>query len=386
MVLENYRKDIYGCIKCGECRIGFNSQKIICPSGDKHGFNSYYALGRMDIAKGLLDGKLEWSDKTLPERVFTCRGCGACYEMCYPQTGNRTKEIFRVLKAEFVKRGFGPPAKFDPVLKASKEYDNYFGQPQRKRLEWAEGLDVKRVTQKTDVLFFVGCYEAFNPTTTFIARATANLLNKSGASWGILGEEEICCGHPFLEVGCEDEFERLARENIEKINATGIKTLLVSCSCCYSTIKNDWPKVGKLNFEPIHTSEYLLKLIKEDKLKVTRRFDKKLTIHDPCHLGRYCDVFEEPREVLGAIPGVDLMEMQRNRKESYCCGAGGSVNACFPDWATETATTRLEEATATGSELVVIPSCPICYDNFSTALPDVEIGISDLADLLDKVT
>ncbi len=388
MPLEDYTREINGCFKCSECKIGIRSQMSICPSGEKYGFNSHYSLGRLDIAKALLDGNIEWKDHSLQDPISTCLGCGACHEACYPQMGIPTREIYRLLKGERVSRGYGPPSVFDDVLKALQETDNYFGGDSKKRTAWAEGIKVKKYDVDTDVLFYVGCYGAFDDATMFIARSTANVLNKTGVNWGVLEDEEFCCGYPALDVGCEDEFKRLAKKSIEKMNDAGIKTLIVSCACCFGTMKEDWAKVMPFDFEIVHSSQYLLKALEEGKLRFKGRIDETMTFHDPCHLGRLGGgVYEEPRELLKAIPGVDVKEMARNRDESWCCGAGGGANVCFPDLALETATDRLDEASETGAEAMVIPSCPICYNNFSTVPAGKrKIEFVDLIQLIDDVT
>jgi heterodisulfide reductase subunit D len=255
-------------------------------------------------------------------------------------------------------------------------------------MEWAKGIEAKRADSNTEVLFYVGCYGAFDHETMFTARATANLLNKTGSNWGVLEDDEFCCGFPLLDVGYKDEFERLAKKSIESINATNANTLVVSCACCFGTMKEDWPKVMPLDFEVMHSSQYLLDAVKKGKLRVSGKMEKTVTFHDPCHLGRIGGgVYEEPRQLLQSIPGIVLKEMERNRGESWCCGAGGGVNACSPDFALETATRRLEEAAQTGAESMIIPSCPICYNNFATVpLEKRKIEFEDLSQMIDKVT
>lgn len=388
MSLEDYKREIYGCIRCGECKVGPRSQMPICPSGEKYGFNSFYPSGYLDIAKALLDGKIDWKDSSVRDAIFRCLGCGACYERCFPQVGIKTTEIFTSVKSELVRKGDGPPSPFTDILEALKRTGNYFGQPREKITQWTEGIGVKKGDQDTEVLFFVGCYEAFDPETTFIGRAVANVLNKMGVNWGLLADDEFCCGFPPLSVGCRDEFARLARENIKRINELKVKTVVVACACCFGTMKNDWPWVAPVNFEVVHISQYMLKALKNGRLKITGKIDKRVTFHDPCHLGRMGGgVYDEPREVLRAIPGITLVEMERNRDESWCCGAGGGATVCFPDMAHETATTRLHEAAESGADLMVIPSCPICYNHFVTAPGrDKKIEFRDLSHMIDEVT
>jgi Fe-S oxidoreductase len=384
MQLADYSKEINGCFRCSECKIGYRSQMPICPSGAHFEFNSYYAAGRLDIAGALIEGTVEATEPSLADPVFSCLSCGACEAKCYPQMAINTTEIFRAMKAELVDSGNEPPPLFAAVLEALRDTNNYYGQDPSRRMDWAEGLDVKKADADTELLFFVGCYGAFDPVTLFTARATANLLNKSGVNWGVLDDEEFCCGLPVLDVGYRDEFTRLASHNIRKINASGVKTLITSCASCFGTMQKDWPHAEKLGFDVVHSSQFLLEAIREGNLTVNGAMEKTVTLHDPCHLGRLGgDVYAEPRELLQSIPGVVLHEMERNRDEAFCCGAGGQCNSCFPDMALGTATARLEEAANTGVDAMVIPSCPICYNNFST-VPPGERGV-DLIDLTQMV-
>jgi len=359
----------------------------ICPSGEHFNFNSYYASGRLDIASAIVEGTVNAAEPSLANAVFSCLSCGACDAMCYPQLALRTTAIIRAVKAELVDSGSGPPARFTPVLESLQETNNYFGKDQSRRMAWADGIDVKGADAETEVLFFVGCYGAFDPDTLSMARATASLLDKSGVSWAVLGDEEFCCGLPVLDVGCKDEFARLAGHNIQKLNETGVKTVITSCASCFGTMKKDWPTVANLRFDVVHISQFLLQAVRGGKLTVNAGLEKVVTFHDPCHLGRLgANVYEEPRKLLQSIPGIVLHEMTRNRDEALCCGAGGQCNVCFQDMALDTATARLDEAANTAAEAMVIPSCPLCYNNFLMVPPNNrKVGLLDLTQMMDEV-
>jgi len=250
-------------------------------------------------------------------------------------------------------------------VKSTEDYKNPFGQKVRgKNLPFK----AKKVDEKTEVLFYVGCALEFDPTSNFITGETASLLDKAGVNWGVLGDEEVCCGLPVLELGYEELFGKLAKENIDRINKTNIKTIVTSCTGCQSAMKREWPRYGKLNAQVMHVSEYCDQLLQEGRLKVSGHYDKKVTIHDPCQLGRYTNIYEAPRNILKAIPGIDFREMERHHEEAYCCGAGGCLIAHNPEWSAANASDRLEEAIAHGAEVLVIPSCPNCYLNFDMAI------------------
>ena len=368
-MLQDYRVMVGKCTRCGACRVAYRQSLPSCPSGQKFGFDSYYALGRLEIARSLLNGDLDWSDK-IAERFYHCLLCRQCEEHCYNLVGLKPTEVFMEVRRELVNRGLGPPAEVKPMVDSIKEYDNPFLVPQKNRGKWTDSVpNVRKADQTTEVLFFVGCAIEFDSTSVFIARATASLLNKAGINWGIMGEDEICCGFPVLEQGCEDEFKRLAGENLTRINQLrGVKTIITSCPACFDTMKKHWSRYGKLNAEPVHIVEYLLTLIKDGKLKITGEYKKKVTLHDPCLLGRYNGIYDAPREILKAIPGIELVEMERNRQEAWCCGAGGGALLAYPEWASEVATERLEEAANTGASVLVVPSCPAGNLSFDVAL------------------
>jgi len=368
-MLQDYLEMVSSCVRCGSCRVAYRQSLPSCPSGDKFGFDSYYAMGKMEIARSLLEGRLDWSEKTA-ERFYRCLLCKQCEAHCYPLIGLKPTEVFLEVRRELVSRGLGPPAELKPMVQSVKDYDNPFVKPKKERGKWAADLPyVKKADQTTEVLFYVGCALEFDPTSVFIARATVSLLNKAGVHWGIMSEDEVCCGFPVMELGCEEDFKRLAEENVNRINQlSSVKTIVTSCPGCFNTMKNEWSRYGKLNAKPVHITEYLLFLVKEGKLKISGEYKKKVTLHDPCLLGRYNGIYDEPREILGLIPGVELVEMQRSREEAWCCGAGGGTLMASPEWASEVATERLEEAIGTGASVMVVPSCPTCNLNFDVAL------------------
>lgn len=363
--LEELKNKVYKCVKCGACRVALRQSLPSCPSGTKFGFDSYYSLGRMELARSLIEGELDWSKK-ISTRFYRCTLCGTCDAHCSYVLGSfRPLEILMAVRRELVERGLGPLPEHQPMIDSIKEYKNPFLQPAGKRGRLIKG---KKVKSDTEVLFFVGCALEFDPTSQFIAKATASILDKAKVKWGTLEDQEICCGLPAYDIGCEDVFAVMAKENIAKINALNVKTIVTSCPGCSQVMKSQWTRYGELKPEVMHISEFSARLLREKRLTVTKEFNKKVTLHDPCWLGRYSGTYEEPREILRAIPGVKLVEMERSKKESYCCGAGGGVIIAYPEWAAENAVSRLEEGLSTGAEAMVIPSCPECYLTFDMAL------------------
>jgi heterodisulfide reductase subunit D len=240
--------------------------------------------------------------------------------------------------------------------------------------------------EKAEVLYWVGCTASYRVKET--ARATIDILQKAGVNYTLLGMAEGCCGSVLLRTGQNVSVEKeIAEANVEKIVATGAKTLVTSCAGCYRTFHEDYKSIiGKLPFEVLHISEYLERLINEGKVRFMTELPMKVTYHDPCHLGRHVGVYEPPRNVIKRIPGVTLTEMAKNREESRCCGAGGGLRSAYRELSIRIAADRLEsDALPTGAEALVTP-CPFCVLNFKDAVNTygAKIEIIDLVELVSK--
>ncbi len=380
MALEDLKEHIYHCSKCGSCRVAYRQNLPSCPAGEHFGFDSYFSIGRTAIARSILEGDIEWNEK-VRDRVFNCTLCGTCEAHCYEAMGLHPLELFMEMRRELVNRGLGPMPSSMPLVESVKSHDNPLMANNKDRGKWLKKKEDKKIKQGQEVLFFVGCALEFDPSATAMAKATASLLDKAGIDWGVLNEEEICCGFPIYELGCEDEFARLAKANIEKINSLGVKTIVTSCAGCQVVMKKDWNRYGELKPEVLHITEFALRLMKEGKLTMKKDYKKKVAYHDPCTLGRYCEVYDEPREILQMIPGVELVTMERERDEAWCCGAGGGQVLADPEWSAETAMQRLEEAMEAGAEALVVGGCPTCNMNFDMAIH----GYANMAKVFGKV-
>jgi Fe-S oxidoreductase len=256
-----------------------------------------------------------------------------------------------------------------------------------RRADWAKGLSVKTFTEGTEVLYFPCCYPSYDSRTKKIAIATANILNKAGVDFGILGSKENCCGESIRKTGDEDLFKRLARENIKTFIDNGVKKILVSSPHCYHTFKNEYPEF-KVNFDVIHVSQYLFELISEGRLELTKEYGKKITYHDPCYLGRHNGIYDEPREVLKKVPGLELIEMVESREDSLCCGGGGGGIWMDVPKGERFSDLRLEQAIEVGAE-VLVTACPYCITMFEDSRltrenPDV-IEVKDITEVIQEV-
>ncbi|GAG85678.1 unnamed protein product, partial [marine sediment metagenome] len=199
--------------------------------------------------------------------------------------------------------------------------------------------------------------------------------------------DEHCCTSPLIRTGQIDIVSDFMNYNINQINNTGASKVITSCAGCYRTLKKDYEKLGAdLGFEVYHTGELIKTLLDEGKIKITSNYEKIVTYHDPCHLGRHMDMYEIPREIIQSIPGIKFIEMKRNRNNAWCCGAGGGVKIGYPDWALEISKERLEEAKETGAT-VLTSMCPFCKTNLADANKEFNMGfeIIDLIELIDQL-
>jgi Fe-S oxidoreductase len=264
---------------------------------------------------------------------------------------------------------------------------NPFGEERKNRANWAEGLSVKPFSEGMEILYFPGCYLSYDPRLKKVAKATANILNRAGINFGILGEKENCCGESIRKTGDEKLFKRLARENIKTFIDHGVKKILVSSPHCYHTFKNEYPEF-RVNFEVIHISQYLFEIMNEGRLALTKEYGKKVTYHDPCYLGRHNGHYDEPREVLKKIPGLGLNEMPDSRKESLCCGGGGGRIWMETPKGERFSDLRLEQAIGVGAE-VLVTACPYCIANFEDSRLTInvteKIEVKDITEIIGEL-
>ncbi|MDY6965270.1 MAG: heterodisulfide reductase-related iron-sulfur binding cluster, partial [Halobacteriota archaeon] len=214
----------------------------------------------------------------------------------------------------------------------------------------------------------------------------AEIFNKAGVDWGILGKNEKCCAGPSLRVGDRDQFKAYAKENIEMIKKSGVKTVVTSCAGCYSTFVKEYPEVVDMgDIEVLHVTEFIAQLIKDKKIEPTKEVPMRVTYHDPCHIGRYVKVYDAPRKILRAVPGVVLAEMVQNRDNSWCCGAGAGMRTALPDVASETGKHRVEQAEDTGAE-VLVSACPFCAQNLTDCIKEAgsDLKFMDITEILVK--
>lgn len=358
------------CYQCGLC-------DAVCPWNRVRTFSMRKLI--REATFGLTD--IESED------MWRCTTCGRCPQRC--PRGVKQVESGVALRRIATEYGVFPTA-VRPVRGISASLvaeGNPLNEDRNKRANWAEGLSVKTFTEGMEILYFPGCYLSYDPRLKKVARATANILSRAGVDFGILGSKENCCGESIRKTGDEELFKRLARENIKTFIDNGVRKILVSSPHCYHTFKNEYPEF-RVNFEVIHISQYLFELINGGKLEFNKEYGKKVTYHDPCYLGRHNGIYNEPREVLKKIPGLDLQEMADSRRDSLCCGGGGGRIWMETPKGERFSDIRLEQAIEAGAE-VLVTSCPYCITNFEDSRLNREdsevIEIKDITEVIQEV-
>ena len=358
------------CFQCGLC-------DAVCPWNKVRPFSMRKIIREATFGLTEIDG----------EDIWRCTTCGKCTQQC--PRGVKQIEIgvsLRRVASEY--EVFPASVRSARTARASLISEgNPLQGERKKRADWAKDLSVKTYTEGMEALYFVGCYLSYDPRMKKVATATANILNKAGVKFGILGDKESCCGESIRKTGSEEVFKNLAKENIKTFIDNGVKKIIVSSPHCYHTFKNEYPEF-MVNFEVVHMSQYLLELINDGRLELTKEYAKKVTYHDPCYLGRHNDIYDEPREALKKIPGLELVEMIDSRKNSLCCGGGGGRIWMDTPKEERFSDLRLEQANEVGAE-VLVTSCPYCITNFEESRLNLEyedtLEIKDITEIVNDM-
>ncbi len=358
------------CYQCGKC-------DTVCP------WNRVRKFSMRKLIREATFGLSEIEN----EEIWRCTTCGKCPQQC-PRD---VKQIDDMIALRRMATGYGvfPPA-VKPIRSISAgltAQGNPFNIDRATRADWAEGLSVKPFVEGMDVLYFPCCYLCYDPRLKKVAQATARILNKAGVDFGILGSKENCCGESIRKTGNEALFKRLARENIKAFVENGVKKILVSSPHCYHTFKNEYSEF-RVNFEVVHISQYLFELINGGRLQITKDYAKKVAYHDPCYLGRHNGVYEEPREALKKIAGLDLIELAESRQGSLCCGMGGGRIWFETPKSDRFSNIRLEQAVGDGAKELVT-ACPYCTTSFEDSRDVMNYGdhleIKDITEIVQEV-
>jgi Fe-S oxidoreductase len=350
------------CFQCGLC-------DAVCP------WNRVREFSMRRIVRQATFGMTDIES----EEMWLCTTCGKCPQQC-PRD---VRQIESGVALRRIATEYGVfPQSVQPVRTISGSLvgeGNPLSEERKKRADWAEGLGVETFAEGMEVLYFPGCYLCYDPRLKKVARATAGVLKKAGVEFGILGPQENCCGESIRKTGDEELFKRLARENIKAFVDHGVKKILVSSPHCYHTFRTEYPEF-MVEFEVVHVSELLLELIREGKLELGGSYEKRVTYHDPCYLGRHNGVYDEPREALKAVPGLELLELPESRAESLCCGGGGGRIWMETPKGQRFCDLRVDQAMETGAQ-VLATACPYCISNFEDS--KLTLGVVDEIEVKD---
>jgi len=356
------------CYQCGKC-------DVVCPWNRVTNFSIRKIIRQ--AAFGLPEIELD--------DIWRCTTCGMCPTHCPRGVGlvEVSVAIRRIATAYGVFAGEAE-ALAGPSASLVAEGNPLSG-ARGDRLAWAKGSPVKPFAEGMEILWFVGCYYSYDPRNMKIAAATARVLNKAGVDFGVLGDKESCCGESIRKAGNEDAFKALARANIKAFIDQGVTRILVSSPHCYHTFVNEYSEF-MMKLEVVHITQYLKELIEAGRLELAGSLGKRVAFHDPCYLGRHNGVFDEPREILGNLPGVELVELPDAREKSLCCGGGGGRIWMDTPKGERFGDLRVAQAKEVGAEILAT-SCPYCISNLEESrlgLPDDDpLVIRDLVEVLE---
>jgi Fe-S oxidoreductase len=348
----------------------------------------------MNVLKSVLEGKLPLS-RELAEFVYQCTECANCTEVCHETHNeylvlNTSKwidhyKVWDALRKDLVEAGFAPLDRHGDLVDYMNNdaMRNPYGEVKAKKFEWAS--EFPSIKDKGDLVFFAGCTMPLRQTDTL--KNLMNILEAAGKEIA-LSKDEWCCGSIGARIGEYNSVEDLLRHNIDELKSLGAKTVFTACAGCYRTLKLDYPEIlgEDLPFEVKHITEILVELLNNSEIpfKSEEREKIKVTYHDPCHLGRHMDLYDIPREVISKIPGIEFIEMKRNRKNAWCCGAGGGVKSQFPELALDISKERIKEAIETEAQFL-ITSCPFCVGNMGDAWKELDPETQNKIKVIDII-
>jgi heterodisulfide reductase subunit D len=364
--------EVARCNKCGFCLPS-------CPTYVVKKSEAYSPRGRNAITRFAIENTLALSEDT-ERSIFTCLGCGACTAVCLSSV--QTKDLIFQNRECQVDEGFYPKVA-ERLVKTLEESHNISDDDQEDRAEWQELIkDLPEDAfekEHADILFFVGCVASFFPMVQKIPANMAKILQRAEVDFTILGGDEWCCGFPLVGAGMPEKLEELKEHNLKKVADVGARTVVFTCPSCLHT----WKHVYDTDVKLMHSSQLIAELIKDGRIKLTRDINAVCTYHDPCDLGRNTGIYEEPREVIQAIPGLKFVELPMNRKFSVCCGGGGNVEMTDPELSAQVAQMKLDSIKDVGAEMV-ITGCQQCVRTMATRArrQKIDLAVKDLTEIV----
>jgi len=392
--------DLVACTWCGRCHANCPAQisgKSLSPREVILNLKKHLLESGPELLGGKTEASADSGTKTMigdvvtEDDIWACTTCGACQEVC-PSNIEHIRMLIE-LRQNLVLVQNKMPESAQVMLRNLQSRGHPWSGAQSLRLrgDWTNDQKLKILSQgdSADTLFWVGCTGALVERNVEATLAMARVLQAAGVDFAVLGDAESCCGDPARRAGYEFQFQIMAEDNIEVLKSHNIEQIITTCPHCYHTLKNEYPSYGG-DFKVVHYSQFVADLVEQGKLKLAKELNTRLTYHDPCYLGRYNGVYQEPRQMLQAIPMVKLEEMERSCSTGFCCGGGGGHM-----WIEEEPGTtkinhvRLEDVLKTGSETVVT-ACPYCLQMFEEGIEHKEMQDSlqakDLIEIVEAST
>jgi len=383
--------DGFACTECGRCTDSCPANATGKPL-DPMRIITNMRDTLLDQGPSILAGKTDglpdmFQTVHSEDGIWACTTCYACMYEC-PVFNEHVPKIVDMRRHMVLMEGKMPPEAMETMRKIEQNY-NPWGIGWDQRGKWAEGMGIPTLAEDghdADYLFWVGCAGSFDERNRAVTEAFARLMRKAGVKFAILGPEEKCTGDPARRIGNEYLFQTLAKANVETLAKHRVKKIVTACPHCFNTLKNEYPRFGG-NYEVVHHSQLLDELLAQGRLTPTRAVAARVTHHDSCYLGRYNEIYEQPRRVLEALPQIRTVEMSRCRDKGFCCGAGGARM-----WMEETIGERvnhrrMSHVTETGADIVAT-ACPYCLimmdDAAKTKNVDAKLERADIAELLER--
>lgn len=381
-----YNDVIHRCFRCGYCKFPQDWSTVTnCPAYARFRMESYSAGGRLWLIRAWLTGELEWSEH-LADIVYSCATCKNCVEKCPHSFSGELVDMVIAARTQMIETG-KLPRTVTRFLDNVQQHGNPYGIASRKRAEWMAEMDLEPY-QGQDYLFYVGCEGAYDNRAQKIARSVARLLQQAGISFGVLGNDEVSDGNEVEMMGEDGLLEELASKNIARFSERGVTRIITLSPHSYNVFKNRYPDFGG-QYHVFHYSHMLLQAIQSGKLSPPERADQKITFHDPCFLGRWNQEYSTPRKIIRSIPGVQMIEMARNKAGALCCGGGaGNFLTDFLGGSEESpARIRIREACDTKADILAV-TCPNCMTMLEDAVKvegrEKELQVLDIAELFIK--
>ncbi len=367
--------EIDACTRCGNCLdmcSAYQGSKDVSISPKKKmeklksAVNKEYGLLSKILKRKLTQDEIE----AISHAAFACTMCSRCEVNCHINI--KLQDLWLKLREIMVDEGQYPEI-MNMMRERLKKARNISFDTNEGRVDWIKPVpeipDNMYVKQKAEVIYFVGCVSSFSPRTFKIPRSVIQILQSAEVDFGLLGDDEWCCGFPLMSSGFAKDFKEFAAHNIERVNKTGARVLVTACPSCYhmwSHIYPDAVKDIKMNFKVLHLVQYLYMLVEDGKIKLNP-VERKVTYHDPCDLGRNSGIYDEPRELIKMIPGVEFVELENYKEYATCCGGGGNVESVDAELASNIASIKAKEIIATNADIVTT-ACQQCIRTIATAL------------------